>query len=955
MNNQTPTTDPLFRRQFVSHNLLIAIILIILPLVYFYPALTGEVALAQGDGWTQNLGVRVLIGKMIGSGQLPLWNPYIFAGTPLLASIYPGALYPPNWLFALFSPGVAMNLVVVTTYHLALIGTYLFSRRLGMSRTGALVAAMAFAFGGYMIAHMGHTSRIAAAAWLPWILLAIENLYHRFSWRWVAYGAFFIALQQFAGEPQMTFYTVLLCGAYWLFSLLLRPRTQSRLSFIATGASMAIIGTLLSMMQLLPQRELLQQGERAQISYEYFSAYSLPPRQVLTFLFPYFFGGAAKSPYQIVWWGQWTVDETCGYAGLMTLLLGLIALAGRRREPQVWFWGGMAAVALLLSFGAFLPFGIWQIFHRLPVFNLFRASARHMFEFTFCLGILSGLGATWLMRAGTGSVMRIARIGSIVMAILMAIGVVVYLFLADSLVAELPRSPLAGSLSNPEVLFPLLILIITLAAVWFGILQRDLFGKSAVVAVLLLDLMVFGHFFNWRVTTFSINEKIADSPPVSFIKSRENDHSSFRIISHSPRPFTKNYEGLNYPNVSIARGLQSVNGYDALRLMRMTSVAGEMTLDGLVTDQNVFGADHKGLDLLNVRYLLRERPGELNPEEAFITEGIFFFKPPKDLQFKPGTRIEMPLGEVTATEIAIISNMANSTPLEDGTPVLRIRLRTSDGRTIEREVQAGRDTAEWAYDREDVKAAIRHRKPAVAESLPAGVFDAHRYLGRIQFERSALDLIEMEYLLPDALLAVMRVSFFDATTGKSFPIDPVNESQSRWRKLKSFGEVSVYENLTGLPRAWFVRRAAVELSRDVLPIIKTGKLKDGSPFNPAETALFEREDFGNRPVTLPAIGDPTGASVSVTDYQPHRIELQTKNPQPGFLVLSEIYYRGWDALIDGRRIPVERVNYALRGIAVPPGDHRIEFIFRAPTFRNGAVYSLIGLILLAIGFVISRK
>src|SRR5262249_52406928 len=141
--------------------LLIALALIALPLVYFYPAVIGKITLVPGDGLTQNLGVRVLIGQMISNGQLPLWNPYIFAGTPLLACIYPGALYPPNWLFALFSPVVAMNIVVITTYHLTIIGTYLYSRRIGMTPVGALIAGTTFAFGGYMIAHMGHTSRIA--------------------------------------------------------------------------------------------------------------------------------------------------------------------------------------------------------------------------------------------------------------------------------------------------------------------------------------------------------------------------------------------------------------------------------------------------------------------------------------------------------------------------------------------------------------------------------------------------------------------------------------------------------------------------------------------------------------------------------------------------------------------------------------------------------------------------
>ena len=85
--------------------------LVLLPFVYFYPVLLGNVFLAPGDGWEQNLGVRALAGQMIASGQAPLWNPFIFGGMPLAASVYPGCFYPPNWLFAILSPKWAMNLV----------------------------------------------------------------------------------------------------------------------------------------------------------------------------------------------------------------------------------------------------------------------------------------------------------------------------------------------------------------------------------------------------------------------------------------------------------------------------------------------------------------------------------------------------------------------------------------------------------------------------------------------------------------------------------------------------------------------------------------------------------------------------------------------------------------------------------------------------------------------------
>ena len=69
---------------------------------------------------------------------------------------------------------------------------------------------------------------------------------------------------------------------------------------------------------------------------------------------------------------------------------------------------------------------------------------------------------------------------------------------------------------------------------------------------------------------------------------------------------------------------------------------------------------------------------------------------------------------------------------------------------------------------------------------------------------------------------------------------PGSYSDRALAQVARFGKVEVYENLNALPRAWFVRRAAIEPSADVLQIIKTGKMKDGSAFDPAETVLFER-------------------------------------------------------------------------------------------------------------------
>ncbi len=963
-NDQPPQNDTINRENNANDRLwriVVATVLVLLPLIYFFPAVMGKVTLAPGDGWPQIFGIRLLIGQMIRDGQLPLWNPYVFAGMPLLAGIINGALYPPTWLFAVFSPQTAMNVMVITTYHIALIGTYFYARRIGANRTGAIVAGVAFTFGGYMVTHLGHTDRIAAAAWLPWILLAVEELYLRWRWRWVSLGALFIALQVFAGEPQMTCYSAIVVGAYGIFSLTLRPAEESRLRFLAGAMAMSVCGVLLSMILLLPAGEMLRFGERAAIDYEYFSQFSFPPRQVFSLLAPYFFGGASLDPYRVSYWGAWNLTETCGYAGTAALLLALIAVISQAsagsRNRLIWFWALCAIGALLLAFGSHLPFGIHRLLYEVPVYKLFRASGRHLFEFNFAIGILAGLGVTVLTRMERRAARRAMFSGLALMSLAMTAAVVVYCFFDERLVSRIPLPPAAGSLANPDIFVPVVFFIFGAAALLIHSRRWSRVSGGALASLLFLDLMAFGFFYEWRLIDFDVQAKLADPPSVKFIKSREPDLNSFRTISHTAgNPFVGNTDLLNYPNVSIARGLQSVNGYDPLRLWRMAEIVGTMTLDGYVAEANTFTSAHQGLNLLNAKYLLYDAPGVVATNRITI-EDVEFGDPPMGFMMTPGVRTQIDQ-QGMATELVVITSMGNSDVVPNNTPVVSVRIHTADNKVIVREILAGRDTSEWAYDREDVKAKIRHDRARVIESWDVVGFQGHRYIARLTFPRSNVRSVGLEYLLRDSGITIHRASLYDSETKSSVLLNNLSLPPERWREIASFGSVMLYENQKAMPRAWFAPRVAIMPSVDVLETIKSSRTKDDSEFNPSETVLLESEIFGSRYLKF-LEGDPSTASapkgaVKITRYEPQRIELQTSNQRTEFLVLSEIYYRGWEAWIDGQRTPVERVNYTLRGIIVAAGEHRIEFAFRAPSFRNGAVYSLLGIVVLLTGAGLSR-
>jgi hypothetical protein len=948
----TPTITPSSER---LSRIASALTLLFLPLVYFFPAALGKVTLAPGDGWTQIIGIRILTGQMIASGELPLWNPYIFAGMPLLGSIQPGALYPPTWLFAVWSPQTAMNVLVITTYHLALIGTYFYSRRIGINRIGAVIAAITFAFGGYMIAHLGHTNRINAAAWLPWILLSVEELYARSRWRWVAAGAVFIALQVFAGDPQTTLYAGVLAGAYALFTLLFRAKPQSPARYLAALAAMVVCGALLSMIQLLPGIELLRLGERAGIDYHYFSLYSFPPGQSFELFFPYFFGGGSLPPYRVPYWGRWSLTETCGYVGMAAWLLGFTAVfiswRGRKDDSNrlIWFWALAAVMALLLAFGSYLPFGLNKLLHRAPVYNLFRASGRHLMEFTFAMGVLAGLGATALPQIDRAMARRVLLKSILLLAAIIGVGVIVYRFFGQRLASEVSRPPGAGALQNPELYLPVVFFGLSVAGLLIFARRWSALSGAVLIGLLFLDLMSWGFFYEWRAIddrNYNVESRPADPPTVKFIKEREPDLNSFRIVSHSPAPYGRNQDLLDYPNVSIARGLQSVNGYDPARLKRVAEVAGQFTLDGVITEPASLAATAQGFNLLNAKYLLNERSAS-PVTETVVHEGISFDNRRMDLKLERWAQVQFDV-KAMAIELAIISAMENPAGVASGAPVLNIKLHTSGGQMIERQLLAGRNTFAWT--------------PNSAAAIPSWnkvAFRGQGYLASLKFDRAEIESVEFDCPPNDADLIITRASLFDAVTNTSRPLDARILPPERWRKLAEFGEVEIYENLKAAPRAWFANRAVIAPSVEVLRAIRTGRLTDVAPFDPSDTVLLESELFSNRTIKTPLAkpGAPAASKgeVKITAYGSQRIELQTANAQTGFLVLSEIYYRGWEAWVDGQRAPVERVNFTLRGVELPPGEHRVEFVFRAHSFHNGVVWSLAGAMLLLLGTFTFRR
>ena len=91
------------------------------------------------------------------------------------------------------------------------------------------------------------------------------------------------------------------------------------------------------------------------------------------------------------------------------------------------------------------------------------------------------------------------------------------------------------------------------------------------------------------------------------------------------------------------------------------------------------------------------------------------------------------------------------------------------------------------------------------------------------------------------------------------------------------------------------------------------------------------------------------ATIKLTNYDVTTLSYESSSTKKQFAVFSEIYYKdGWNAYVDGKLTPHYRVNYVLRGMEIPAGNHSIEFKFEPTTIKNGNTITLTSYFLLLV-------
>jgi hypothetical protein len=374
-------------------------ILIGLPvLVFVVPALVGHSVL-PGDDLTQNYPLRVLVGRQIREGQLPLFDPYIWSGAPLLAGWNAGAAYPLTLLFAILPGAAAWTLNLLVTWAVTGLGMFGFLRALGLGRVASLAGALTFGFAGAMPAQVGHLGLVAGMSWVPVALLCVLRLTEPRALpsrlRWTGVLAAATGLMILAGEPRaIDDFAVIVAGyATWRIVRLRRRAGPAAASVVAGLALGAGIGAV----QWLPGLVTVATSQRAERSMALFTSGSLQVKWMLLTLVPDLLGGSGSFG-QPTFLSNYNFAEVTSYAGILPLVAAAALLARFRLRPRLpeWFiWHLLLLAGVILALGGRTPLG--HLLYQLPLFGDQRLQSRNIMVADLALAVLLGYWADQLL------------------------------------------------------------------------------------------------------------------------------------------------------------------------------------------------------------------------------------------------------------------------------------------------------------------------------------------------------------------------------------------------------------------------------------------------------------------------------------------------------------------------------------------------------------------------------
>lgn len=331
----------------------------------FYPMIFQQKVSVFGDNYSLMVPGKIFLADWLKKGILPLWNPQIFSGLPLINDINQSVLYFTTGLFVLFKPAVALNLSVIVHVLLTMWGAYLLVKFWLKDKKLALLAAALWGLSTQISGSINNLSTIQSVTWFPW--LAYWGLKLHQHKKYVLVYALFVLIHFLAGYPQHVIYAIafsVLLSAFWHW------RKLSFKQWFYPWLWTAIFSVLLSAIVWLPFVEMLLDSTRTQQSLEQAQIGSLKPGMLMKMFLPYFFD---KQSIGIKWGPSWSGQPNVLFYFTNFGVLGLLLVMFNKklRNKEDWLFLIFTVATIIFSLGSYLP-GFEVIQKIIPLFKVGR-------------------------------------------------------------------------------------------------------------------------------------------------------------------------------------------------------------------------------------------------------------------------------------------------------------------------------------------------------------------------------------------------------------------------------------------------------------------------------------------------------------------------------------------------------------------------------------------------------
>jgi len=448
----------------------------------------------------------------------------------------------------------------------------------------------------------------------------------------------------------------------------------------------------------------------------------------------------------------------------------------------------------------------------------------------------------------------------------------------------------------------------------------------AIVAIALVvgDLTAFDAVYNLTSNqTMPLQEFAAQPHSLPFLQSQTGVYRIYTQEKAGPSPSIRRES--DYPNLALAYGLPTANGLLALAPPRYVQYTSDMT--------------GNMLNLLGVKYyLIPQSASAENAGDSYDLKDPFAYDPVEKTSISD---------VILIAAFEVESYLTHSVDVPNGQMVALISVLPGElDEVMDFKLVAGGQTAEWAYERSDIRPVVRHGKPASAREFPARsgspsedhpgyVYRAHYTLPYSILTQG----ITIFAYLPLSDLHIERITLIDEQGGRHVISHMQGESDHSLVYLS--GDVAIFQNNDVLPRIFLTYAArAVPDDEQALAILRSRE------FDPRrEVLLAAAETAATR---MPTEGSER---VELASYDSQRVVASVTAPADSYLVLTDAWYPGWKVRVDGEEAPLLRADVLFRAVHLTAGEHTVEFIYAPASFRTGLIISALAL-LLVLGLVV---